>query len=336
MTKDVGCDRFDIFGQDMGAAVEEGEAAGSADDLNSGAGRGSGRDEWVEAREVEPGLAFRKLGAAFGPGGEDDVENVVLDLGIDMDLVDERAGQGDGFERGDGGGTRDARGRSHTAKNFAFLIALGITNDDFHHETVHLSFGKGVGPFLIERVLGRHNEERVRQFGRFATEGDLLLLHGLEEGGLNLGGSAVDFVGKEEVGENGASFGGKFLGSRVVDVGADNVGRKEIGGELDSPEVGRESLSQSSDGEGLGESGETFDEKVVSGEKTDEHAIDEVVLPDEDACDFLPERCYEGGVGLDFCGEFFRSHEGVTKNQELVRVESSTIIEKSDRAIPRK
>src|SRR5262249_22834779 len=74
---------------------------------------------------------------------------------------------------------------------------------DLHleHEPVDLSLGQRVGALLLDRVLRRQHEERRRQRKRLVADGDLLLLHALEQGALHLGGRAVDLVGEDQVGE---------------------------------------------------------------------------------------------------------------------------------------
>ena len=52
---------------------------------------------------------------------------------------------------------------------------------------------------------------------------DAPLLHGFEEGGLDLGGSAVDFVGEEQVGEDGALVDAELAGAVLEDFCTDDV-----------------------------------------------------------------------------------------------------------------
>lgn len=118
-------------------------------------------------------------------------------------------------------------------------------------------------------------------------------------------------------------------------MGSDDIGGKEIGRELDAAKASRKSLCEGVDSEGFGETGEAFDEEVVTGEEADQHAVDEVMLPDEDAGDFRTQRGDESGTGLDFSGEFFWSHESVSKISEWEQKQPSTVLKKSDRAIGR-
>ena len=90
---------------------------------------------------------------------------------------------------------------------------------------------------------------------------------------------------------------------------SDDVGGEEVGCELNSPEPRGHGLCQSIDGEGFGQSGEAFHEKVISGEEADQHAVDEVALANENPGNFLSQRGDEGGAGSDFSGKFFLCHE---------------------------
>ena len=91
---------------------------------------------------------------------------------------------------------------------------------------------------MFERVLGGENDEGVRQFVGGLPDGDLAFGHGFEEGALDLCGGAVDFVGEDEVGEEGPLFGGELAGARVVDEGSDEISWEKIRGELDALKLG--------------------------------------------------------------------------------------------------
>jgi hypothetical protein len=63
------------------------------------------------------------------------------------------------------------------------------------------------------------------------------LLHGLEQRGLSLGSGAVDLVGQHQVGEDGAGLEPQRLRSPVAgldDHAADDIGRHQVGRELDA------------------------------------------------------------------------------------------------------
>jgi hypothetical protein len=89
-----------------------------------------------------------------------------------------------------------------TLHHRGFLVRRRIIDQQLEEEAVGLRLGQRVGAFLLNRVLRRHDEEGAGQRVRLAADGDLPLLHRLEQGALDLGGRAVDFVGQDQVGED--------------------------------------------------------------------------------------------------------------------------------------
>src|ERR1041384_1776538 len=117
--------------------------------------------------------------------------------------------------------------------------------------------GEGIGALLLDRVLGGEHEEGERELVGRAACGDPVLLHGLEEGGLGLGGRAVDLVGEDEVGEDRALEEAEDAAAGGVvffeDLGAGDVSGHEVGSELDALKREIEGLGKGGDQEGLGE-----------------------------------------------------------------------------------
>ena len=66
-----------------------------------------------------------------------------------------------------------------------------------------------------------------------AVDGDRVLLHDLQQGGLGLGRGAVDLVGQEDGGEDGARVELPLMGLLVEDGHARDVAGQQVGGELD-------------------------------------------------------------------------------------------------------
>ena len=138
----------------------------------------------------------------LGAGGPDQVDRVV-------DHVIGWPGS-----RARAAGSRAGRGPTGSAGSLhwqAWVVALtirrsssraGIADVDREHEPVELGFGQRIGSFLLDRVLGGHDEERRLEVERVGPGRDLVLLHGLQECGLGLGRRAVDLVGQHDVGED--------------------------------------------------------------------------------------------------------------------------------------
>jgi hypothetical protein len=135
-----------------------------------------------------------------------------------------------------------------------------------------------------------------------SVDGDLVLLHGLEEGGLGLGRRPVDLVGEDQVGEDAAGPELEGAGGPVVDADAGHVGGQEVGGELDAApaavEAGGHRLGQA----GLAHPGDVLDEQVALGDQADEGELDGLVLALHDHGDVVHDGVEGLGERLDGAG----------------------------------
>ncbi len=141
---------------------------------------------------------------------------------------------------------------------------------DVHEEAVELGFGQRVGAFLLDGVLRGHHQEQRRQLVGAAANADLALGHGFEQRG--------DFVGQHQVVENRPLLEHEAAGFRTIDLGAGDVGRQQVGGELDTVELRLDAFGQFLDGFGLGQARRAFDQHVAVGEQYDQQAIDQLLL----------------------------------------------------------
>ena len=94
-----------------------------------------------------------------------------------------------------------------------------------------------VGALRLDRVLRRHDQERLGHQEGLTADRDLVLLHDLKQSALHLGGSAVDLVGQQQVREDRTELGLEPAGVLVVDPRPGQVGGHQIGGELDALEL---------------------------------------------------------------------------------------------------
>ena len=117
--------------------------------------------------------------------------------------------------------------------------ARRVVDGDLHQEPVALRLGQRVDALGLDRVLGGQDEERPRHVVALAADRDVALGHHLEQRRLHLGRRAVDLVGEHEVGHDRAELGVEVLRARPVDAGADDVGRHEVGRELQPREACR-------------------------------------------------------------------------------------------------
>ena len=105
------------------------------------------------------------------------------------------------------------------------------------------------------------------------------------------------------MGENGALAHREGLLLLVVDHGADDVGRQQVGRELDAAEVHVHCPAQGLDGEGFGQSRDALEEDVAIGEEAGQEGVDHALLSDDDLADFMPQRVHEGAGCDDAFGQ---------------------------------
>ena len=102
------------------------------------------------------------------------------------------------------------------------------------------------------------------------------------------GRSAVDFVGHQQLGEDraldeaeGAAAGIAFLHH----LGAQDVGRHQVGGELDALGFHAQHDAQSLDQLGLGEAGDADQQQVAARQERNQGLIDDILLAINDLAD---------------------------------------------------
>ena len=188
--------------------------------------------------------------------------------------------------------------------------SLGIVDQHLHHEAVDLRLGQRVGAFGLDGVLRGHHQEGRGHLVGLAGNRHLALLHHLEQRALHLGRGAVDLVGQQQVGKHRAERGGEFARLGMEDARADQVGRHQVGGELDALEAAAQRLRQRLDGERLGQAGHPFHQQVATGQHGDHHAFEKVVLPHHHPLDLVEQLLHQGGGGAGVAAERCASRGG--------------------------
>ena len=116
-----------------------------------------------------------------------------------------------------------------------------------------------------------------------AADGDVMLLHRLEQCALRLRRRAVDFIGEQDVRENGAGLELERLPPvRVLrdHVRAHDVRRHEVGRELHAREFQIHRIGQRADEHRFAQPRHAFEQHMAAGEKRGEHAFHDRLLPD--------------------------------------------------------
>src|SRR5262252_644966 len=147
----VGTDRLHVLWGDVATPLEEGMRLGSEGQVERRARGGAVLDERTQIQLV--GLRLAR--------GEDDADDVVLDLVVDVDLVDEGAGAEDlvgGNHRAD---PLVVLRHGHPVEDLTLLLPRRVDDAELQHEAVHLRLGQGVGSLLLDGVLRGEDEERV-------------------------------------------------------------------------------------------------------------------------------------------------------------------------------
>ena len=160
-------------------------------------------------------------------------------------------------------------------------VARRIVDPHVEQEPVELRFGKGIGAFLLDRILGRHDQEQGRELVRGASHRDLALPHRLEQRGLHLRGRPVHFIGEQHVVEQRAALKHEARVLGPVDLGAGQIGGEQVGSELHPMEVALDTGSKLLDRGGLGKPRRTLHEPMAIGQQRDEKPIDERLLSDD-------------------------------------------------------
>ena len=185
-----------------------------------------------------------------------------------------------------------------------------VADLDHEHEAVELGFGQGIGAFLLDGVLrGQDEEGRLEREG-LAAGGDLVFLHGLEEGGLGLGRRAVDLVGEEHVGEDGALderedaalpvSGSSWMTSVPVMSEGMRSGVNWMRLNLRLRTRARVEIMRV-----LARPGTPDEQAVAAGEHGDQEVVDDIGLADDDFADFAKKHL-AGVLDLLHSGDFTR------------------------------
>ena len=179
-----------------------------------------------------------------------------------------------------------------------FLLLRGVIHFNQEHEAVKLGFRQGIGAFLLNGVLGGEHEEGRQKGEGAAHDGDAALLHGFQQGGLGLGGGAVDFVRQHDVGEDRAldelklplAAGGIILD----DIRAGDVRGHQVRRELDAVETEVQRLCHGADQQRLRQAGNTHQERVPAGEQGDAQQLHDALLADDDLAQFRGKLLVNG------------------------------------------
>ena len=258
--------------------------------------RGPGRGAELDQRSEVGKPGFR------GPArGGDEVEHVLLDPVVGVDGLHQLPGPEDPLRLDHLSSGRLLHG-GHPVQHLALFPPLGIGHDQLEHEPVHLRLGQGIGPLVLDRVLGGEHQEQLGQWICPAADRHLFLLHRFQQRALHLGGRAVDLVGQQEIGEDRALLHREVAGPLVVDHRADQVGRQQVRGELNAVERSRDGRGEGPHRQRLRQAGNALEQHMAVGEQPDQQSLQHGPLTHDDTPELLQELRGEPGVVLDLRG----------------------------------
>ena len=163
---------------------------------------------------------------------------------------------------GRGGEQRDGRGM------------VGVAEAGLHQEPVELRLGQPVGACLLDRVLGGDDHERPADLVGGPVDGDVALLHDLEQGRLGLRRGPVDLVGQHDGGEDRAAVEVEGAGALVVDGDAGDVAGQQVGRELDPAVRALDRVGDRLGQRGLPGAGVVLEQQVPLGQQAGEREPD--------------------------------------------------------------
>ena len=108
------------------------------------------------------------------------------------------------------------------------------------------------------------------------------------------GWCAVDFISKQNVREDRALNESKFASAFVVfieNIGPRDVRRHQVGSELNPFERDIQDTGERADKKSFGQSGNTDQQTMPTGENRREQLLDHVFLSDDDFAQFLAHQC---------------------------------------------
>jgi hypothetical protein len=263
---------LDVVGRDVVAAINDSRGLARLCESLGAAGRNS------------------KMQSFVGAGGLDEVQDVfddgVIEAGVQNTVLegDDLLAGHDGFE------IVQALASGLGGDDSMLLAALGIAECDAEQEAVELIFGEVIGSLKFEWVLRGDEHEGPLEDERLVIDADLFLAHGFKQRGLSARGGTIDFVGQDDVGEDGSGFEIESLPLGVEDRDAQDVAGEKVGGELDSAEFAVDTFGQRAGEDGFSDTGDVFDEDVAACQKAGEQKIDGSNLSQENGLDIFTKR----------------------------------------------
>ena len=116
--------------------------------------------------------------------------------------------------------------------------------------------------------------------------------HGFKESRLGTGRRPVDFVGQQKIREHRTSSTSKLSTLLLEHRVPGDVGRHEIGRELDAAESQIQALGEGADEEGLGQTRHAFQQAVSTSEESHQDLINRFFLPNHNLTELVQDQVF--------------------------------------------
>ena len=170
------------------------------------------------------------------------------------------------------------------------LVAVGIADRDPQQEAVELRLGQRVRALVLDRVLRREHEERPLERG--ASRPSIVTCRSCiasSSAACVFGGARLISSARRRFAKIGPGRELEVGRALVVDRRAGDVGRHQVGRELDAREAHRRDLRERARDQRLGEAGEVLDQHVAVGEQAEQHELERVALADDRLLDLVED-----------------------------------------------
>ena len=185
------------------------------------------------------------------------------------------------------------------------LEHAGVAERGAEEEAVELRLGQRERSLVLDRVLGREQEERARQLAGLAVDGHLPFRHRLEQRRLGLRRRPVDLVDEQDVGEDRARPELEVARLLVEDGHAGDVGRLQVGRALDPRD--RDALDAAADRareHRLRGPGHVLEQHVAAAHQRGEDELDLLALAVDDGLDVVEQARRDVDRGREALGLF--------------------------------
>ena len=118
-------------------------------------------------------------------------------------------------------------------------------------------------------------------------DGDLAVAHRFQQGTLGPRGRPVDLVGQDHIGEDRTRLEDEIARGRVIDARTQDVGREQVGSELETPERTIDAGGEGAGQQGLPTPGHILDQDVSLGQQRHDGELDDFGLAQDNRSDVL-------------------------------------------------